>query len=101
MNLKRTILLGMFLSSICLISACRTTESQLRSLPPELLEQAKYASQTPKVPAAPQPGVPKVHWFLLTAAVLAGTVMVFVSDRSKVKKPAPKRRSSSSKKRKK
>lgn len=101
MNLKRTVLLIVFLFSLCFISACRTTESQLRSLPPELLEQAKYINQTAKIPATPQPAAPRIYWFLLTAAVLAGAVMVFVSDRADKKKPAPKRRSSNSKKRKK
>ena len=101
MNLRRANLLVVFLFSLCFISACRTTESQLRNLPPELLEQAKYINQTAKIPATPQPTTPKIHWFLLTAAVLVGAVMLFVSDRPDKKRPAPKRRTTSSKKRKK
>ena len=101
MSRNRIVFLAACLFSLCFISACRTTEGQLRSLPPELLEQAKYMDQTPKIPTTPHPGSPRLYWFLLTAAVLAGTVMVFVSDRKGKKKPAPKRRSSTTKRRKK
>ncbi len=100
MNIRKVILLATILFSLCFVNACRTTEGQLQSLPPELLAQVRQMDQTVNIPATPTPK-PTVHWFLLTAAILAGAVIIFVSDRSEKKKPVPKRRTSGSKKRKK
>jgi len=100
MNPRKAILLVAFVFSLCFINACRTTESQLQSLPPEVLARVRQMDQTVNIPATPTPR-PRVHWFLLTTAILAGAVMVFISDRPEEKKSATKRRSSRSKKRKK
>lgn len=103
MNQARFALLASLLFSLCLISACKTTEEQLRAhgFSPTLVEQAAIEGrELAKADAKPSGKGSKIQWFLLTAAILAGVIMVFASDRQTEKKRVSTKRPTSRKRRK-
>ena len=90
--------LGLYLFAICLISACRTTESGL-GISPALMAQIEQKSFSgAKLNALDLSGArARFPWFLLIAAIMAGLVMFFASHREPERRT--KRRTSSSSRR--
>ena len=84
--------LSVFLVWICLLGACRTTQSQLYS--PVVIPTGPYTALTPgaEVPSQPVSAESKIPFLLLTTVILVALIMVFASDR----KPKRKKASSSS-----
>ncbi|MBI1978259.1 MAG: hypothetical protein HYS55_05855 [Candidatus Omnitrophica bacterium] len=96
----RALFLSVCFLFLCALSACKTTESQIRAMSPELREQmiAMEKSSPSEAVRAPEKAN-KLQWFLLTAVILGTVVMVFASDRAPQKKEAAVRKRASSKRR--
>lgn len=84
----RGLLLSVLLWWVCLISACRTTESQLYS--PVSVPLAPYTALAPgaEAPSRPVSAGSKIPFLLLTAAILAALILVFASDQKPKKRKA-------------
>lgn len=100
MSRTRLILLISFLFSLCLVSACKMTEQQIRP-PQDIQELSSTFNQQAAIEGREFAGADskpsrkgtKVQWFLLTAAILAAVVMIFASDREEKKRAIPPKRS--------
>lgn len=82
------------------------TEQQIRDqglhVSPSLLEQAAMEGRSlAETDSKPSGKGTKIQWFLLTAAILAGVIMILASDRGERKKESPAKRSTARKRRKK
>lgn len=85
MKLFKWFLMISCLSWILSLSACRTMDGEFTSISPELLRQALHEQENLLKQGAepPQsgPSQSSVPWFLVSAAVLAGLILIFTSDR--------------------
>lgn len=101
MSSTRALFLSICFLFLCALSACKTTESQIRAMPPELREQIiAMERSSPSEATRTSEKASKLQWFLLTAVILGTVVMVFASDRAPKKREATVRKKASSKRRK-
>ena len=104
MSGSKTACLALGLFVLCFVGACRTTERELRSIPPDVLRKMVQIDQAVRPASATSNAFgsrEKIQWTLVTTGILAVVIMIFASDRNDEKKQAPARRRSKTKKRKK
>ena len=94
MNLTRSMILALSFLSLCLISACRTTEPSIRDIRSSLAQESQLVSDRIKIEDGRAVGNRHIQWVMLAAIALGGVIMVFSSDRAPAKKAVPARRKS-------
>ncbi len=92
MRTIQSLLCLLFLVSLCFLGACRMTEEQIRSIPPELMKQELSSHKLEPETAATPKRLPPLGVMFAGLALLVGTILYLKADQKDSARPRRSRK---------